>query len=178
LPVRRLAVGVGQRADPARVGAGELEQDAREFLARIGWAAVLPVDDAYSAVRGGQDVVGPQVAVTGLNQLRRLDPGLQRDQLISQIGQPAGERRSRLNKLLDQMVPAVGANRFVIPRVQRAEVSGWNAVNGGHDRAHPGWVEPGIGGPQVDPLINPDLPAGDGREHASLGSAPHSAAHR
>src|SRR5258708_2679577 len=90
-------------------------------------AAVLPVDDAYSTVRGGQDVVGPQAAVTGLKHLRRLDPGLGRDQLIEQIGQSAGERHSRLEKLLDQTVPAVGANQFVIPGVQRAQVSGWNA---------------------------------------------------
>ena len=34
-----LPVGTGQRADPARVGAAELEQDARKLLVRIGRAA-------------------------------------------------------------------------------------------------------------------------------------------
>jgi hypothetical protein len=80
---RPLPVGLGQRANPALVGAGELEQDAPEFLARVSRTAFLPVDDAHSAVRGRQDVVGPQVAVTGLKHLRRLNPGLQGDELIA-----------------------------------------------------------------------------------------------
>jgi hypothetical protein len=111
--------------------------------------------------------------VTGLQQLRRFDPGLERDQLITQIGESADEWRSRLAELLDQIVPTGGAYRLVIPRVQRAEVSGPNAVNGGYGRAYQGWVEPGIGGPQVDPLVHPDLRAVDGREDASLHGAAH-----
>ena len=118
-----LAVGAGQRAGPARVGAGELEQDTPEFLARVSRTAVLPVDDAHSAIRGCQDVVGPQVTVAGLEHVRRLDPGLQRDQFITQIGQPPGKGCSRLEQLPGQLVPAPGANRFVIPGVQRAGVS-------------------------------------------------------
>ena len=105
-------VGLEQRADPARVAAGELEQDAAELLARVGRPAVVPVDDAHPAVRGRQHVVGPQVAVAGLPRLRRLDPGLKRDQFVTQIGQFARERGSRTGQPPDQVVPAGGPDRL------------------------------------------------------------------
>jgi hypothetical protein len=46
-------------------------------------------------------------------------------------------------------------------------------MNGGHDRAYPVRVEPGIGGTQVNPLIHPDLPAAQHRKDASSGGTPH-----
>src|SRR5260370_11432892 len=46
-------------------------------------------------------------------------------------------------------------------------------MNGGPDGAHPLWVEPGVRGTQVHPLIHPDLPAFQRRKDASLGGAPH-----
>src|SRR6516162_8800778 len=98
-----LPVCLGQRTGPSWVGAAELEQDTPEFLVRVSQAAVLPVDDAQPAVRGRQDVVGPQVAMTGPNHLRGLDPGLQRDQFIAQACQLPGEGRARLKKLPDQL---------------------------------------------------------------------------
>src|SRR5262252_7736588 len=104
--------------------------------------------------------------MTSLNQLRRFDPRLERDQLITQVGELAGERGAGLDKQVDQLVPAVGANRLVIPRVQRAEVRYRNAVNGGDDGAYPSGVERDIGAKQIDPLVHPDLLACDGREHA------------
>lgn len=105
--------------------------------------------------------------MAGPQHLGRLDPGFQCDQLITQIGQLAGERRPRFHKLLGQLVPAIGADRFVIPRVQLAGLSDRYAVNGGHDRAHQSRVETGVGGLNVDPLVHPDLPAVHGGEDAS-----------
>ena len=113
--------------------------------------------------------------MTRPENLRRLDPVLQRDQLITQAGQPACERRSRPGKLLDQIVPAPRADRLVVPRVHRIRVvSGRHAVHGGHRGAYQVRVERHVGRPQVDPLIHPDLPAFQRREHASRGGAAHS----
>ncbi len=89
----RVPVGGGESSVPACIGAGELEEHAPELLARVSRPTVLPVDDAHSAVRGRQDVVGPQIAVAGSQRLRWLDPGLQRDELITQISQPGSARR-------------------------------------------------------------------------------------
>jgi hypothetical protein len=52
-------IGLDQRACPAGVGAGELEEHTSKLLIRISRPAVLPVDHAHCAVRRGQNVVGP-----------------------------------------------------------------------------------------------------------------------
>ena len=94
----------------------------------------------------------------------RFDPGLQRDQLVAQVGQPAGKRRARLQELLDQLVPTIGTDRFVVPRVQRAEVRD-RSPGGWRPRPHP--PAPGRDSgrePQVDPLVHPDLAALHGGE--------------
>jgi hypothetical protein len=79
-----VSVGTDQSASTPDVRAGELEQHAAKLMARIRRSAVLPVDDADSTVRGAEDVVGPQVAVTRLQLVGRLDPGLQSAQLVAQ----------------------------------------------------------------------------------------------
>ncbi len=72
-------------------------------------------------------MAGPQL-------LGRLDPRLERDQLITQSAQAAGKRRPRLEKLVDQVVPTGGTDRLMGPRVQqahRAEVRDGHLVDGG-----------------------------------------------
>ena len=46
-------------------------------------------------------------------------------------------------------------------------------MNGGHDRAYPLRVDPGVRGLQIDPFMHPDLPAFTGGKHAALGGAPY-----
>ena len=110
--------------------------------------------------------------MTGLNHLRRLDPGLQRDQLITQIGQP-GEQTA----LPPQEARPDG------PSARRQSVrdttgpKGWGQWLTCYEwRRRPRLPGPGrasVGGAQVDPLIHPDLPAPQRREDAPLGGAPH-----
>ena len=74
-------------------------------------------------------MAGPQL-------LGRLDPLLERDQLITQSAQADGKGRPRLEKLVDQLVPAGGADRLMGPRVQqaqRAEVRDGHLVDRGDD---------------------------------------------
>jgi hypothetical protein len=74
---RRFPVGLGQRANPVRVGAGELEHGRTRLLASGQHGPLFSQSMTHTAPSAvGKNVVGPQVAVTGLKYLRRLDPGL------------------------------------------------------------------------------------------------------
>lgn len=90
-------------AGPARIGRANSNSTHPSSWLRVGRATVLPVDDTDSTIGCPQDVVGPQVLVAGPHTLRRLDPGLQRDQLL---GRPGGGDLSDIGAR--RVAPAVG----------------------------------------------------------------------
>src|SRR5205809_989879 len=75
-----VTVGAMQLARAVTVSEPELEEDAGQLLARIGQAAILPVDHTQAAGGGGAQVVRPQIAVAGAQDAGRLDQRLDLDE--------------------------------------------------------------------------------------------------
>ena len=72
------AIGLIEGPGAFGVPEAELEQHERQLLARIRQPAVLPIDDTESAGRRPKDVVGPQIAMAGLQISGALHESLER----------------------------------------------------------------------------------------------------
>ena len=142
-------------------------------MRRIGPAAVVPVDDAQAAVRRGQHVVRPEVAVTGLEPAGRLEQALECDQLPPVVGEPIGERRPGPRQPVDQVVPLRRPHRLGVPRVSREPGVVSHPVDGGDHLADRHRVDRRIGRRQIDPAVHPDRGSADAGEDVTRSGADH-----
>ncbi len=140
-----IAVGRVQRCDPLGAGPGEVEEHHRELAGRVAGTAVVPVQQAQLAARGGPEVVEPQVEVAGLDRFHRGEQGLEVEQLAAQGGEALGERGLLASGLGEQRVPADGADRLRGPLVRPTLGGAYGLVQGGDRGPDACWVDHRVG---------------------------------
>ncbi len=149
----------------------ELEQDERQLLARIGQAAVLPIDDAKPASRRAQDVVGPQVAVAGLEVARFLHERLEPDELVAHPRQPTREGRTVRSESVEECIPSFAPDRFRVPGIGGQLPREAEAVDRGGDASHLDGVHVRVSIVEIDPSEDANLSAVHVGQHASVAGA-------
>jgi hypothetical protein len=102
---------------------------------------------------------------------RRLKPRLQRNELVPELRQPAGEGRSLCLERSYELIPPVFANGVGIPGIERALPRKPEAVDRSYDSADLDGVEVGVPLAQIDPSVGANLRTVQADEHGSIGGA-------